>query len=221
MPRKSRIQQLSICYHLFNRGINRQAIFRSDADRKVFTDLVREYKERCGARVYHWAWMENHYHMLVEIEFKQLRIFAGGIQQSYVQYFHKRHNTCGIFWQGRYKSPPVECTDEYMGRCGRYIERNPVVAEIVQHAWAYPWSSAAYYAMAVNDQLTDANIHTGADRMTEHEREVYREGLSCREDDSWGTNDMTGGVIGSPEFATRFKRKSGRHCRKCGNKRAR
>lgn len=68
--------------------------------------------------------------MLAEVVFENLRPFVGGIQQSYVQYHHKRHKSSGVFWQGRFKSKLVEI-GEYLIRCGRYIKCNPVRAGIV------------------------------------------------------------------------------------------
>jgi hypothetical protein len=44
-----------------NRGVNRSPIFSDDEDRIYFSQLVVEHKALCGARVYHWEWMGNHY----------------------------------------------------------------------------------------------------------------------------------------------------------------
>ncbi len=41
----------------------------------------------------------------------------------------------------------------YLLSCGRYVERNPVEAGLVAHAWEYPWSSAAAYALGRADPL--------------------------------------------------------------------
>jgi len=108
-----------------NRGVNCGPLFSDDVDREYMNGLVVEYKEICGAKVYHWVWMGNHYHMLVEVVYENLRGFVGGIQQAYAQYHHARHNGSGVFWQGRFKSKPVEI-GPYLVSCGRYIERNPV-----------------------------------------------------------------------------------------------
>ena len=117
-----------------NRRVNRNPLFVDDDDRAYFSKIVAEYKELCGARVYHWVWMGNHYHMLVEVVYENLRDFAGGIQQAYAQYHHARHNGTGVFWQGRFKSKPVEI-GPYLVSCGRYIERNPVRASLAGIAW--------------------------------------------------------------------------------------
>ena len=115
MPRTARIFQRAICYHLMNRGLNRTRIFEDDADKKWFSDAIKDYKEICGANVYHWVWMDTHWHMLAEVVYDNLRGFVGGVQQVYAQYHHKRHGTSGVFRDGRFKSRPVQI-GEYLTR---------------------------------------------------------------------------------------------------------
>ena len=51
MPRVGRIYQRVLCYHVMNRGVNRNPVFGDDQDRQYFSQLVGEYKEVCGAKV--------------------------------------------------------------------------------------------------------------------------------------------------------------------------
>ena len=198
-----------------NRGINRQQIFRDDQDRATFTALVKEYKEECGASVYHWCWMSNHYHMLVEVVYDNLRPFVSGVQQTYAQYFHARHGTCGVFWQNRYKSKPVEI-GEYLGRCGRYIERNAVRAGIVDVAEDYEWSSAARYVRGVTDAITDWNSYFGGNETSHDFSTWYQECLESGVDDEWMKSRKKQRCLGSEEFSLRLKTSKGRHRRKRG-----
>ncbi|MEN8136252.1 MAG: transposase, partial [Thermodesulfobacteriota bacterium] len=48
----------------------------------------------------------------------------------------------------------------YLLAAVRYVERNPVRANMVKHAWNYQWSSAAYHAgLKERDELiTDTDI---------------------------------------------------------------
>jgi len=216
VPRSARIQQQSLCYHVMNRGLNRQDIFADDVDRRRFTDRVVEYAELADAKVYHWAWMSNHYHALVEVAYANLRVFAGGLQQSYAQDFHRRHETSGMFWQGRFKSKPVE-VGEHLVRCGRYIERNPVRAGLVDAAQDYPWSSARFYVTGKADGLTTADPYLGADKAGFDRRE-YREILAAGTDDEWMAERHSVRVLGSMEFAGMLKREDGRYRRKSGRR---
>jgi putative transposase len=208
MPRVGRIYQRALCYHVMNRGVNRGPLFSDDTDRQYFSDLVTEYKAICGARVYHWVWMGNHYHMLVEIVFENLRGFAGGVQQAYVQYHHARHNGCGVFWQGRFRSKPVEI-GSYLASCGRYIERNPVRAGLTGMAWEYRWSSAAAYVKTVKDGVTDENPYLGT--LGDQERSSYKEALMSGVDEKVVRGMEGERVLGSKEFAATLKMERGRY----------
>ncbi len=202
MPRQARNYQKSICYHVFNRGVNRNPIFGSLRDREIFLGLIQKYKASHKVRVYHWVLMENHFHLLIEIEFDNLRPFVGGIQQSYAQYHHKTHHTCGTFWQGRFNSKPVEI-GSYLASCGRYIERNPVRAGLSETAWAYPWSSAAYYVNAEPDLVTDHNIYLGT--FNRRDRRRYADALTSGTDEDVVRSREHNKTIGSEKFSDRFK----------------
>jgi len=44
LPRIGRIYQRALCYHVMNRGVNRNRIYEDDQDRVYFSRLVGEYK---------------------------------------------------------------------------------------------------------------------------------------------------------------------------------
>jgi putative transposase len=196
-----------------NRGINRQAVFDDESDYVKFGELVREYKGICGARVYHWAWMRNHYHMVVEVVYDNLRAFVGGVQQAYAQYHHHRNRGCGVFWAGRFKSKPVEI-GPYLIRCARYVERNPVRAGMVTEPWAYRWSSAAHHVKGIPDGITDTNRHLGL--ATEADRVRYGQELMSAVDDNLMRQQGKRGVIGGDAFARSLIPHKGRHRRRRG-----
>ena len=213
MPRAGRIYQRALCYHVMNRGVNRQKIFSDDIDREYFARLVSEYKRLCGAKVFHWVLMDNHYHMLVEVVHENLRGFAGGIQQAYAQYHHARHKGSGVFWQGRFKSKPVQL-GPYVVSCGRYIERNPVRAGLIAVAWEYRWSSAAAYVKTTTDGLTDQNPYVG--EFTQQDRQAYGEMLMTGADEKVVKEIEGGRAIGTREFAATLKMDRGRYRLKRG-----
>ena len=200
--------QRAVCYHVMNRGINRNAIFMDDADREYFSRLVGEYKELCGAKVYHWIWMGNHFHMLVEVVYENLRGFVGGVQQVYARYFHAKHRTSGVFWNGRFKSKPVEL-GPYLGSCGRYIERNAVRAGLTEIAWEYRWSSAAAYVKQVVDKVTDPNPYLG--ELTQPACAMYGEALMSDVDEKVVRAFEGVRAIGRREFAVTLKLERGRY----------
>ena len=47
-------------------GIDRERIFRDEADRLLFYQTLGEACERTGWRVHAWVLMSNHYHLMVK-----------------------------------------------------------------------------------------------------------------------------------------------------------
>lgn len=140
MPSCARKHQLesSLTYHVLNRSNGRVPIFIDAEDFEYFKDILIRYKVRYGFRLFHWAIMSNHYHLLIEIDAPELisRVMAG-INKAYSYYYHKRNETSGYLWQGRFKMQPVQ-KEDYMIACGRYIEQNPLKAGIVKSVDDYP-----------------------------------------------------------------------------------
>jgi REP element-mobilizing transposase RayT len=46
-------------YHVLSRGDRREAIFRNDADRKVFLDLLAQTCRRTGWQIHAYCLMDN------------------------------------------------------------------------------------------------------------------------------------------------------------------
>jgi putative transposase len=144
MPRTPRRLQWTeeACYHLMDRGHNREPIFADDEDRQAFLNLVGRYQKRFALRIYHYCLMSNHFHLLVQLgDPRRLSALMAGLLRAYVHHCSRRYDFAGHLWQGRFKSPAIECRT-YLLSCGRYIERNPLEAALVAEPWQYPWSSA-------------------------------------------------------------------------------
>jgi putative transposase len=62
--------------------------------------------------------------------------------RQYVGQFNARHRRTGTLWEGRYKACLVD-TSDYLLRCTRYIDLNPVRARMTDDPTAFPWSSCA------------------------------------------------------------------------------
>ena len=67
MARPLRIEKLGGWYHVTARGNERKAIFRDDADRRHFLEIVAEMVPRFRLRLHCFVLMDNHYHLLLEL----------------------------------------------------------------------------------------------------------------------------------------------------------
>lgn len=154
--RKHQLQQ-SLVYHAFSRSNGRKVIFQESKDFGHFKTLLCEYGNRFDARIYHWAIMPNHYHLVFEFKYPELiSKFMAGLHRAYSHYYHKQYNAVGFLWQGRFKLQPIQ-KDLYLKNCGRYVERNPVRAGIVKEVCAYEHSSARFYCLGCEDGITQVS----------------------------------------------------------------
>ena len=62
----------------------------------------------------------------------------------YAQDQNRKRNLTGHFWQERFFSCLLG--EEHLLAAIRYVECNPVRANLVKKAWEWKWSSAAYHA---------------------------------------------------------------------------
>jgi len=70
----------------------------------------------------------------------------------YVRYFNRRYGRTGTLWEGRFRSCLVD-SSAYVLACYRYIELNPVRAQLVATPGEYRWSSYAVNAGVEGDPL--------------------------------------------------------------------
>jgi putative transposase len=129
--------------HIIQRGNNRQACFFADDDYLFFLDCLVLIAKRFRCALHAYVLMTNHFHLLLSSELEVgpslLMKFLG---QRYVQYVNRTYRRSGSLWEGRFRSSLVQ-TERYVLGCYRYIEMNPVRANMVRHPVDYPWSSYA------------------------------------------------------------------------------
>ena len=131
MPRTARLILPHSYYHVMTRGNNRNTVFRFDIDYLYYLDLIRKYKEDLPFDIYHYCLMPNHIHLLIKTNNESnFSLFMKKLNLSYFHYYRKNYGWIGHFWQDRYKSQPVG-KDNYFIQCGKYIELNPVRANLV------------------------------------------------------------------------------------------
>lgn len=135
------------------RGNNKNIVFKSDEDYFYYLRLVSKYKIEHPFDLYHYCLMPNHTHFLIQTK-KALDFstFMKKLNLAYFHHYNKEYGWVGHFWQDRYKSQAVG-KDVYFIQCGKYIELNPVRANIVGNPLDYQYSSYRYYAEGKKDQL--------------------------------------------------------------------
>jgi putative transposase len=115
-------------YHVINRANGRARIFSTDADYRLFEELLNEGKEQFDMRILAYTIMSNHWHLLLHPrEDGDVGRFMHWLTTTHATRYHSQKKTVGggHVYQGRYKSFLVD-TDRYCLTVLKYIERNPV-----------------------------------------------------------------------------------------------
>ncbi len=138
------------------RGINRQVIFQSDADRRHFITILGECKEISGFKLHAFCLMPNHLHLLLEPAGDEpLEIIFKRIGSRYAVWYNRKYQRVGHLFQDRFRSENVE-TDRYYMTVLRYILQNPMKAGMESKPGTYRWSSYLAYEKG-GGQLTDTS----------------------------------------------------------------
>lgn len=141
MPRTSRAAQGGYVYHVINRGNGRMKVFRKEDDYRAFVQLMVEANQRLAMRVTGYCLMPNHFHLLLwPYNAGDLSRWMQWLLTSHVRRYHRHYESSGHVWQGRFKAFPIEQDRHYLAVL-RYVERNPLRADLVPRAEDWPWSS--------------------------------------------------------------------------------
>ncbi|MGE8512381.1 MAG: transposase [Chryseobacterium culicis] len=142
-------------YHIYNRGINGETIFKSDQNYVFFLNKVSEFLiPVCD--VYAYCLMSNHFHLVVKIKsdfelnnFVKGQNFDGTIKtglhspqnifskqfarifNSYSQAFNKENNRHGALIESPFKRKLIT-SDEYLINVIIYIHQNPQNHSVIQ-----------------------------------------------------------------------------------------
>ncbi len=145
MPRPVRVSVADGCYHVLNRGNGRADVFHKQEDYAAFLRLIAEACERLPMRVLAYCLMPNHFHLALQpLGDGDLSRWMQWLMTSHVRRYHRHYHTSGHVWQDRYKSFPIE-GDEHLYIVLRYIERNPLRANLVPRAQDWEWSSVRWW----------------------------------------------------------------------------
>ena len=91
-----------------------------------------------------WAYclMTNHVHLIIEPaeDARTLALLMKRLAARQTRLVNRLEQRTGSLWESRYKSTPID-TDRYLLACSRYVELNPVRAQMVGDPAAYAWSS--------------------------------------------------------------------------------
>lgn len=153
MPRIQRLCAPGIPLHIVQRGNNKQPCFLGTPDNLAYLEALKTASVRDGVEVHAYVLMTNHVHLLVTPHDRTgpSRMMQN-LGRKYVQKFNATHKRTGTLWEGRFRSSIID-SDRYLLACYRYIELNPVRANMVGLPEEYRWSSFRANALGKPDDI--------------------------------------------------------------------
>lgn len=143
MPRRPRMYIKGLPYHIVQRGNNREACFIEEENYRYYLKLWEQVSRQKGVAVHAYCLMTNHIHFLVTPDAKcSISETMKLVGSRYAQYINKKYNRTGTLWEERHRASLVQ-EGKYLLACYRYIELNPVRADMVRRPEEYCWSSYA------------------------------------------------------------------------------
>ncbi len=116
MPRRLRLEYPGALYHLMARGNGRQDIVCGDMDRDRLREHLGRAATRCSWRVYAFAIMSNHLHVVLKTPEPNLARGMQAFLSGYANSWSRRHRFSGHVFQGRYRTELVEDETYLLGR---------------------------------------------------------------------------------------------------------
>ncbi len=140
MPRHYRLKGEYNTYHITQRGNEKKNIFLCDKDRARYLHTLCCMKEKYNFILEAYCLMNNHVHLLVYDNGRDISQIIKSINISYVYYFNHTHERVGHLFQDRFGSEIIR-DDKYLLSASAYIHNNPVKAGLVNKPEEYAWSS--------------------------------------------------------------------------------
>jgi putative transposase len=145
MPRMARVKTNTSIFHIVCRSISEVDLFKTNDDKLKYISLIKKAQTVYNFRVYGYCLMDNHLHLIIDVNGADISDIMHSINFSYAQYFNRFHKRHGHLFQDRFKSKIIQ-NDRYLFSASAYIHNN--VIDIKQYKYCpekYEFSSLSVY----------------------------------------------------------------------------
>ena len=133
-------------------------VFQEDGDYSRYLEWLKYYSDKYSLKIWAYCLMNNHVHFIaVPLEGDSMARAFNTLHMRYAQYVNIKQSASGHLWQGRYYSCVLD--ERHLYAAMRYVENNPVRAQVVKKAQSYKWSSANSHVKKINDPVLSKGCH--------------------------------------------------------------
>ena len=131
-------------YHIYNRGINSDLIFKNEDNMSYFLSLVGKYLND-SVDVIAFCLMNNHFHFIIKVTNEENVVNSfSKLFNSYAKAYNKQQNRTGSLFEKHFKRKRLD-TEDYLKNLILYIHNNP--ASVIE---TYKFSSYLHYLNDTN-----------------------------------------------------------------------
>jgi putative transposase len=127
-------------YHVTTRKHDRCSIFRSDADRHAFVEVLGRTVDRFDWRCLTYCLMDNHFHLVLRTPQPNLDRGMQQLKSRYAQAFNRRYDRTSALFDRPYHAVLVQRQPHAL-EVLRYVALNPVRAGFCDRPEAWVWSA--------------------------------------------------------------------------------
>ncbi len=160
-------------YHVFNRGNNKEDIFKEEENYFYFLKLIRAHLlPVCD--IYAYSLLGNHFHLLLKIKEREAlsnihqnktHLPFSNFFNAYTKGINKKYNRTGSLFQEHFKRKRVN-DEKYLVQLIAYIHLNPIKHGFVEDHRKYRFSSYQAYIGAKPTSIKTDYIFSLIDRKT-------------------------------------------------------
>jgi REP element-mobilizing transposase RayT len=210
MTRPPRLDAAGTVTHVIARGNERRPLFRDDADREKYLELLAGACGKHGARVFAYCLMPNHVHLALQTGEAPLSRVVHEVHSRYARYFNRRYDRAGHLFQGRFQGLLVD-RDAYLLELVRYIHRNPVKARLAARPEEFAWSSHAAYLGSAPAWLATGEALALLAGSRPKARRLFQEFVAGTAAGRYDPGDAhVGAVVGGEDFVRTALSKAGK-----------
>ena len=159
MPRPLRQFHPGGIYHITHRGHNKFHIFEETIDKAHFLDILRKVVQETGCHVLFYTIMDNHYHLLIEMQEMPLDKVMHKINSQFAHYYASKINLSGAVFGNRYFSQEI-LNQKHLISAIQYIAVNPIKAGLVQKIPEYRWTAHSEIANRKQEIIASQRLFT-------------------------------------------------------------
>jgi len=132
-------------YHIYNRGINSESIFKNDENMSYFLKLVEKHLYP-KANILAYCLLNNHFHFAIEVtsETKEISQVFSNLFNAYTKAYNKLNSRTGALLERPFKRKQIK-DENYLKQLILYIHKNPENHKIIADFKSYEFSSFQHF----------------------------------------------------------------------------